>query len=107
MVSISFCVVFLAQFMLGSNLTLDQVTYADKWVFDLIIESYSEIEFVGVSSNIQFDAMGDVPGAVDISQQQGVLQYYIYFVLIFKFLLEICDSIVHTHKCTYVLFHYR
>ena len=52
-------------------MTLDQVTYADKFIHDMVIESFYETEFVGVSGYVTFDKQGDISGAIELRQQRG------------------------------------
>lgn len=55
----------------GYNKTLDEFTYADYDINQLIISSMKEIEFVGIRGYTKFDANGDPSGIVEILQQQG------------------------------------
>ncbi|ELU13426.1 hypothetical protein CAPTEDRAFT_196516 [Capitella teleta] len=53
------------------NKTLDEFTYIDKAINDLIIETLYELEFVGVRGYTRFDKTGNPQGLITISQQQG------------------------------------
>ncbi|ELU11519.1 hypothetical protein CAPTEDRAFT_196704, partial [Capitella teleta] len=55
----------------GINKTLDQFTYADYEINQLIIESMHEIEFIGIRGYTRFDENGDPSGIVEILQQHG------------------------------------
>lgn len=56
---------------IGINKTLDQFTYADYEINQLIIESMHEIEFIGIRGYTRFDENGDPSGIVEILQQHG------------------------------------
>ena len=55
----------------GINKTLDKVTYADIHIHDLIVESFKEIEFVGIRGFTKFGASGDPSAIIEFKQQQG------------------------------------
>ncbi|ELT87738.1 hypothetical protein CAPTEDRAFT_22448, partial [Capitella teleta] len=57
----------------GFNKTLDEFTYSDKDINDLIIESMYEVEFVGVRGYTRFDKTGNPQGLITIRQQQGAV----------------------------------
>ena len=56
---------------LGINKTLDQVSYADGDIQEMIAESFYEIEFTGVKDYTKFDRSGEASGLIGIYQQQG------------------------------------
>ena len=58
----------------GINKTLDQFTYEDGYINDLIVESFYEIEFIGLKGLITFDKHEDLSGLVGFSQQLGECQ---------------------------------
>ena len=55
----------------GINKTLDQFTYADKYINDLIVESFYEIEFVGLQGPIMFGSGDNLFGLIGFRQQIG------------------------------------
>ena len=55
----------------GINKSLDEVTYADSDVHDLIAQSFEEIAFMGIRGYTSFGATGDPSTIIEIKQQQG------------------------------------
>ena len=58
-------------YVTGINKTLDQFTYRDRDITELIVESFHEIDFIGVRGYTKFDESGNPSGFILISQQQG------------------------------------
>ena len=80
-------------------MTLEQVSYTDKFIHDMIIESFYETEFVGVSGYVAFDKEGDLTGVIELSQQQGicVMQYFIVLYIYQYTLVHVHDYIKYKY----------
>ena len=57
----------------GMNKTLDEVTYQDRFAQDLILQSFQEIEFVGVKGFTKFGSSGKASAIIQFLQQQGIV----------------------------------
>ena len=57
--------------MIGMNKTLDEFTYADGDINRLIVESFYEVDFQGLTDRIRFSVQGRTSGFIGISQQIG------------------------------------
>ena len=55
----------------GSPKRLEDFTYSDTEMADLITESMQEVEFLGLQGYVKFDATGGVTPNIAIEQQQG------------------------------------
>ena len=55
----------------GINKTLDQFTYRDNVINELITESFYEVEFMGLKGLTKCERSGDPYGLVSVTQQQG------------------------------------
>ena len=56
----------------GINKSLEQFTYLDMDIFQLIMDNFYEIDFIGIRGYTRFDKSGFPTGVTIISQQQGV-----------------------------------
>ena len=59
---------------IGINKTLDEVTYQDGFIQDLILQSFQEIEFVGAKGYTKFGSSGKSSAIIEFLQQQGNVQ---------------------------------
>ena len=66
---------------IGMNKTLDEVIYQDGHIHDLILQSFQEIEFIGLAGIAKFGSTGVGSATIEILQQQG---NNIFFYLIIK-----------------------
>ena len=55
----------------GVNKSLEEFTYADKAMYNMMMESIHEIEFIGLRGYTKFDMSGNPSGLLIISQQRG------------------------------------
>ena len=55
------------------NKTLDEVSYQDHFAQDLILQSFQEIEFVGVKGFTKFGPSGKTSAIIQFLQQQGIV----------------------------------
>lgn len=55
----------------GYNKTLDQFTYADSFINDIIYECVGKTNFVGVAATIKFDKNGDLDETTQIDRIQS------------------------------------
>ena len=65
----------------GTNLTLSDATYENRFFYDLMIESFQEIDFLGLMGNSRFNSHGETHGMINIEQRLGLQKidnYYIY-----------------------------
>ena len=62
----------------GSSKRLEDFTYSDGDMADLITESIQEVDFIGVSGHIKFTDNGATQPNIVIEQQQGWSPYVIH-----------------------------
>ena len=68
-------------YVTGINKTLDQYSYTDSHISELIVESFHQTEFIGVRGYSRFDQSGETSGVVAFSQQQGHTLHWLYFTM--------------------------
>ncbi|ELU15442.1 hypothetical protein CAPTEDRAFT_203390 [Capitella teleta] len=56
---------------IGINKTLDEFTYADVNIKELMLKSYYEVDFMGIRDRVTFSQDGNSPGIIGITQQIG------------------------------------
>lgn len=59
-------------FASGSPKRLEDFTYSDIEMANLITESMQEVEFLGLEGYVKFDGSGGVSPNIAIEQQQGM-----------------------------------
>ena len=63
--------IFLIMMYTGVNRSLEDFTYGDRAMYEVMMESMQEIEFIGLRGYTKFDTSGNPSGLLVISQQRG------------------------------------
>ena len=59
----------------GSQLTIGEYSYRDSLHYDLMVESFNEIDFMGVMGKTKFNIHGETYGMISIEQYIGLYLY--------------------------------